>query len=120
VGWRAFQRFGPPTTQSRAIAFGKTALVANAAGLIRRSGRLHLLGAPYAALVRERLAQELGLPRHADALATEAAIDRALASRSPDTPPFSTTAAQLRSARRPAELLRAGQALHALERMLTR
>ncbi|MEP7222349.1 MAG: DUF4350 domain-containing protein [Novosphingobium sp.] len=124
VGWRAFQRFGPPTAPARAIAFGKTALVANSAGLIRRSRRLHLLGAPYAALVRDRLAHELALPRHADADATEAAIDRALAARSSgyssDTPPFSLTAAQLRSARRPAELLRAGQALHALERMLTR
>ena len=30
VGWRAFLRFGPPRTATRAIAFGKRALVANA------------------------------------------------------------------------------------------
>ena len=120
AGWRAFRRFGPPLAEARAIAFGKASLVANAAGLVRRSGRLHLLGAPYAALLRERLVRGLALPRHADAAASEAAIDRALAARDPAARPFSDIAAELRAARRPAELLRAGQALHALERTLTR
>ena len=120
AGWRAFRRFGPPLAETRAIAFGKASLVANAAGLVRRSGRLHLLGAPYAALLRERLVRALALPRHADPAMSEAAIDRALAARDPVARPFSHIAAELRAARRPAELLRAGQALHALERTLTR
>lgn len=120
AGWRAFRRFGPPLVEGRAIAFGKRALVANAAGLIRRSGRLHLLAAPYAALLRERLSRTLGLPRHADAAMTEAAIDRALAARDPQARPFSDCCAELRAARGAHDLLRAGQALHAIERTLTR
>lgn len=120
VGWRAFLRFGPARVGGPAIAYGKRQLVANAGGIVRRSGRLHLLAAPYAALVRERLSRTLALPRLADSAAAEAAIDRALAARAPDATPFSHIAGQLRAARRPADLLRGAQALHALERMLTR
>lgn len=120
VGWRAFQRFGPPRVAARAIAFGKQALVSNAAGLIRRSRRLHLLTAAYATRARERLARVLALPRLADAAAVEAAIDRALASRSPGATPFSVTAARLRAARSPHDILKAAQDLHALERTLIR
>ncbi|MBC2664344.1 DUF4350 domain-containing protein [Novosphingobium flavum] len=117
VGWRAFLRFGGGAAEAP-IAFGKAALVANAGGLVRRSGRLHLLAAPYAAMVRDRLVRALGLPRHADGAASEAAIDRALAVRAPEARPFSVAAAALRAARRPIDLLRAAQDLHALERML--
>lgn len=120
VGWRAFLRFGPARKAERAIAFGKAALVANAAGLVRRTGRLHLIGGPYADRSRARLASALGLSRHGDARETEAAIDRALASRAPDAPPFSHTAARLRTARGPHDVLKAAQELHALERMLIR
>ena len=120
AGWRAFRRFGPPLAQGRVIAFGKAALVANSAGLIRRAGRMHLLAAPYAALVRDRLARTLALPRHSDPERTEAAIDRALAARDPQAKPFPRIASDLRGATRPAELLRAGQALQAIERTLTR
>ncbi len=118
VGWRAFLRFGPPRRAVRAIAFGKQALVANAAGLIRRTRRLHLVTAPYADRARERIARALALPRLADAGATEAAIDRALAARTGMPAPFSTTAARLRAARRPHDILKAAQDLHALERTL--
>lgn len=122
AGWRAVLRFGPARAAVPALAFGKAQLVANAAGLVRRSGRLHLLGPPYAALLRERLARALALPRQADGAATEAALDRALAARDPAGPgdPFSAASARLRAARRPADLLRAAQALHALERTITR
>lgn len=118
AGWRAFVRFGPPRVGTRAIAFGKRALVGNSAGLIRRARRLHLLGPPYADAARERLALALGLPPRLPAGAGEAALDRALALRAPDQPPFSVTAARMRSARRPLDLLRAAQALHSLERMI--
>ncbi|HVR90492.1 MAG TPA: DUF4350 domain-containing protein [Novosphingobium sp.] len=120
VAWRAFNRFGPPQLGTRAIAFGKRALVDNAAGLIRRTKRLHLIAPPYADAARERLARALGLSAQADAAATEAAIDRALAARHPDLPAFSARVTALRAARKPLDLLRAAQDLHALERTLTR
>lgn len=120
VGWRAFNRFGPPRVGARAIAFGKRALVSNAAGLIRRTGRLHLVAAPYADAARERLARALALPHHADAAQTEAAIDRALAARAPVLRPFSIISAELRAAHRPHDMLRLAQDLNALERMLKR
>jgi len=120
AGWRAFLRFGPPIRGTRAIAFGKRALVANTAGLIRRTRRGHLVAAPYANAARDRIARMLALPRMPDAAATDAAIDRALAGRHPDAAPFSVTAARLAAARRPHELLKAAQDLHALERKLHR
>ncbi len=119
AGWRAFLRFGPPGEAARAIAYGKRALVANTAGLIRRSHRLHLVAAPYATTARERIARALALPRMGGAAATEAAIDRALAARQPGSPPFSEIAARLRAARRPHDMLKAAQDLHSLERTLT-
>jgi len=115
VGWRAFGRFGPPLAEGREIAFGKAQLAANAAGFVRRSGRLHLLGAPYAALIARRLAAAFGL-RTAD----PAQIDAALARRSPDGPTYSGLAARLASARGATETLRAAHALHTLERTLHR
>lgn len=118
VGWRAFLRFGPALAAAPALAFGKGQLVANAAGLVRRSRRLHLLAPPYAALVRERLVRALGLPHRADPAARDAAIDRALAHRAPGSEPFSAAAARLSRATSPAETLRAAQALHAIERNL--
>ncbi len=118
--WRAMNRFGPPLTVGRALAFGKHELVANAAGLVRRARRLHLVGPPYADAVRERLVRALALPHRLDHAQAEAAIDRALASRAPDAQPFSAAAAAMRSARRPADLLRAALTLHSLERILTR
>ena len=120
VGWRAFLRFGPPLAADRAIAFGKRALVANAAGLVRRTGRLHLLAGPYADRARDRLAQALALPRTLDPAQTADAIDRALASRDPQAEPFTAIAARLKAARRPHDLLKAARELHALERMLIR
>lgn len=120
VGWRAFLRFGPALSAGPALAFGKRQLVANAAGLVRRSRRLHLLGPPYAALVRERLVRALALPHRADRAAREAAIDRALAHRAPGSEPFSAAAARLGAASRPAETLSAAQALHQIERNLER
>lgn len=120
VGWRAFNRFGPPKLAGQAIAYGKRALVGNAAGLVQRAKRLHLLGAPYADAARERLVKALALPSHNDATASEEAIDRALAARAPDRVPFSVAAARLRIARRPTEILNAAREIHAIERTLKR
>ncbi|MES2493721.1 MAG: DUF4350 domain-containing protein [Pseudomonadota bacterium] len=120
VGWRALLRFGSGRRGPPAAAWGKRELVANAGGLVLVSGRRHLLSAPYAALVRDRLARKLAIPRIADTAATEAAIDRALLARAPGSDRFSDVAGKLRAARRPADLLQEARALHALERILTR
>lgn len=118
--WRAYFRFGPALIARRSLAFGKRALVGNAAGLLRRAKRLHLVGAPYADAARDRLVKALALPQRLDAEAAERAIDRALAARDPAAIPFSTAAANLRSAKGPRDMLRAAQVLHSLERTLTR
>lgn len=115
VGWRAFQRFGPPAAAPGPdIAFGKRQLVANGAGLILRARRFGLLGRPYAALVARRIADRLGLAR-----ADGAAIDAALARRLPDEEPFTRRAARLEAAGRPAEILAAARSLGDLAARLT-
>ena len=118
VGWRAFLRFGPPRKAERAIAFGKAALVANAAGLVRRTRRLHLVAGPYLDRTRDRIVKALALPREADEDKTDAAIDRALGNRAPDATPFSQIAARLRAARTRHDLVDAARDLHSLERTL--
>lgn len=116
VTWRGFIRFGPPRVTARAVAYGKTALVENSAGLIRRAGRIRLLGAPYAALVTQRTLKALGLPPGADA----AAIDSAQRRRGLADATFTAEAAALSAARKPADLVRHAEALHALEKGLAR
>lgn len=120
VGWRAFLRFGPPARAARAIAFGKRQLVSNAAGLVNRSRRFHLVSHPYVARARKRIAELLALPRQRTPEATDAAIDRAVAARLPDQVPFSILARRLAAKRRPADVLAAARELHALERKLSR
>lgn len=120
VGWRAFLRFGPAAKPERAIAFGKTALVANAAGLIRRTRRLHLVSGPYGDSARDRIARALALPRALGSQATDEAIDRALRSRASGAVPFSEIVARLRAARSRYDAVKAARDLHALERTLIR
>ena len=115
IAWRAFRRFGPPVTEGRAIAFGKARLVKNSAGFIQRSKRLHLLARPYADIVREQIVTKLALRKPDDE-----AIDNALAKRLQDAPRYSTSAADLRNAKSPGEILRAAAALKSIERMLTK
>lgn len=115
VGWRAFQRFGPPAVPAGPdIAFGKRQLIANGAGLIVRARRFALLGAPYAALSGRRLAERLGLAR-----ADGEAIDAALARRLPGEEPFTRRAARLEAADKPADILAAAQSLDALTTKLS-
>jgi hypothetical protein len=113
VGWRAFRRFGPPVAEGRAIAFGKQRLVANSAGFIQRTRRLHLLAEPFIQMTARNLARQLRL-RSVD----EAEIDTALARKTPNSPPFSRLAAALRDARGASAILRAAHALRSLERTL--
>ncbi|WP_379922537.1 DUF4350 domain-containing protein [Erythrobacter sp. R86502] len=115
VGWRGLRRFGPPATRGAPdIAFGKSQLIANGAGLIVRARRFGLLGAPYTAAMARRLADRLGLARP-----DPAAIDTALARRLPDEEPFTRRAARMQAARRPADILAAAQSLDALHSKLS-
>ena len=118
VGWRALRRFGPPLAESRAIAFGKRQLVRNSAGFIRRTGRLNLLGPPYAQLMRRRIARALGLTWQEDSAAMDSRIETALAARGGTPAPFSAMTGKLGQARKEHELLRAAEALKQIERML--
>lgn len=118
--WRALMQFGPARRPDRAIAHGKRALVANAAGLIRRAGRMHLITGPYAQAARERLVSALGLPRGDDTAHSDAAIDRTMAARGIDRQPFSTTAARLVAAKSPHDVARMAAELHQTEKDLTR
>ncbi len=110
VGWRAFRRFGPPLANGPKIAFGKSRLVTNGAGLVVRAKRMRLLADPYADLAERRIADALGLTRP-----DMEAIDAALATRLPEEEPFSHRAARLRSATSSADILRAAKALKELE-----
>lgn len=118
IGWRALRRFGPPLAEGRAIALGKRQLVINSAGFIRRTGRLHLLGPPYAALMRSRMAQILGLRRQQETDALDMQIDQRLLARGVDMPIFSNLARQLGESRNTQELLQAAQSLKQIERKL--
>ena len=118
IGWRAFRRFGPPLAEAAAIPFGKRQLVENAAGLIRRTRRLHLLGPPYAALMRRRIADALGLQWGQNTAAMDGSIDHALATRGATGTPFFALTEKLAHARSEHELLRAANALKQIERML--
>ena len=120
VGWRAFLRFGPPHAPGRAIAFGKRALVANAAGLIVRSRRYHLLGQPLADAARQRLARAFALPRDRDAVGELEALDRAAGLAGAGPQAFSQISARLAQARNQRDLVKAAAELHALERTLTK
>lgn len=119
VGWRAFRRFGPPLAEEPEMVHGKTQLARNGAALVQRTRRWHLLGAPYGAMIAARIAAALQI-REAEPAAREAAIDAAMALRGMATPHFSTRAEALRTARRPAEIVRAAHALRSIERTLVR
>lgn len=124
AGWRSFNRFGPARVAGREIPLGKTVLVRNTAGLIRRAGRIRLIAAPYADAARERLVHALGLPRGRPPEETDAAIDRLQARLDPsgqDTTRarWSELAARLSAARRSADVVQRAAALQRLERDLT-
>ncbi|MEL0209069.1 MAG: DUF4350 domain-containing protein [Novosphingobium sp.] len=119
LAWRAFNRFGPALAIAPEYARGKTALVANAAGLIRRAGRVHLAAAPYADASRERIAMALGLPKGLDPDRIEQLIDAAQERRGLSGPRFSEAARTLRASRKPHDLTRRAQALQEIERQLT-
>ena len=76
AGWQAFARFGPAVRRDRAIAFGKAALVDNAAGLFRKAGRQARLGGRYVEAIRERAVIAFGVPSRLRGAAIDAYLDK--------------------------------------------
>jgi len=101
-------RFGPVRAAARALPFGKAALVENSAGLIRRAGREHRLGAAYAEVVRQEAARAAHAPHWLSGDKLDAFLDRL--SR-PGSEPFSALAARVAEARDRASLVLAARAL---------
>ena len=118
IAWRGVRRFGAARAEVPAIAHGKTQLAANGARLLQRAKRWHLLGAPYADMVAARIAVTLGI-RTRDPAERAAAIDRVLMAETGQAR-FAETAAALRSAERPQDILRAARDLRDIERTLHR
>jgi hypothetical protein len=107
AGWQAFGQFGAPRRRARAIAFGKAALIDNAAALVRRARREKTLGGRYADVVRERAAIVFGVPARLRDGAIDAYLDRLGRGAK-----FTDLAEAARSARDRHEVLDAAQALH--------
>lgn len=76
AGWQASVRFGAPRPRPRAIAFGKAALIDNAAALVRKAGREAMLGARYADTVRERAVVAFGVPARLQGTAVDEYLDK--------------------------------------------
>lgn len=107
AGIQATARFGAPRRRPRAIAFGKAALIDNAAALVRKAGRQGGLGPRYVEVVRDRAVGVFGVP----AKMRDDALDRYLDALS-GRARFTTLAEQARTARHPRDMLAAAQALH--------
>ena len=107
AGVQATARFGPARRRARAIAFGKTALIDNAAALVRKAGRQERLGPRYVDLVRERAGGVFGVPARLQGAAVDGYLD-GLRGRAR----FSALAAEAQAARDPRAMLAAAQALH--------
>jgi hypothetical protein len=99
-------RFGPALAQARAVAFGKSALVENSAGLFRLARREAAVGPAYADLIREAAAFGSGASAELQGEALDAYLDRL----SPDAP-FSSLAERAGAARDRFALLAAARAL---------
>jgi len=107
AGWQAFGQFGAPRRRARAIAFGKAALIDNAAALVRRARREKTLGGRYAYVVRERAAIVFGAPARLRDAALDAYLDRLARGAK-----FTDLAEAARTAQDRHEVLDAAQALH--------
>jgi hypothetical protein len=104
---QALGRFGSPRRRERAIAFGKAALIDNAAALIRKAGRQATLGGRYVEVVRDRAATVFGVPARLRDAAFDAYLDR-LGGRAR----FTELAETARTAQDRHAVLSAAQALH--------
>ncbi|CAM5509197.1 hypothetical protein MAUB1S_08502 [Mycolicibacterium aubagnense] len=102
-------RFGPADAETRAIPFGKRALVETTAQLMRRAGRLDLLGPRYVVLMRRRAAAILGAPHGL----RDEALDDWIASRDKDGKGgYASLSHAVRKADSEAELTSSARRLH--------
>lgn len=108
AGLHGAARFGPIRRERRAIAFGKTALVENSAGLIRLAEREASLGAAYADVVRHEAAREAAAPHWLQGEELDRYLNR-LGRAQPRS--FSELAADLYNARDRHSLMAAARAL---------
>jgi len=107
VSIQALNRFGPIRRRVRALAFGKAALIDNAAALVRKAGRETAFGGRYAAMRRDRAIALYRVPGRLRDGAIDDYLDRIDRSR-----PFSKLAATTGESHHPADLLAAARALH--------
>ncbi|MEA3063882.1 MAG: hypothetical protein QOJ27_310 [Sphingomonadales bacterium] len=107
AGLQAIARFGPARRPQRAIAFGKAALIDNAAALVRQARREAALGGRYAEMIRDRAVTVFAVPPRLRDLAINDYLDK-LGGRGR----FSALAAAAAEARGREDVLAAAQALH--------
>jgi hypothetical protein len=75
VGLQGWNRFGPAQRPQRAVAFGKTALAENGAGMVRLARREPRMALRYVRLCRQRAAAALGA-EHLEPAALDDFLDR--------------------------------------------
>jgi len=107
AGLQAISRFGPPRRPERAIAFGKAALIDNAAALVRQARREAGLGGRYAEMIKDKAVTVFGVPSRLRDSAVTDYLDKLDGRAS-----FSALASAAAEARDREELLAAAQALH--------
>jgi hypothetical protein len=107
VAIHALGRFGAPVRRQRTIAFGKRALVDNAAAMVRMARRETSLGPRYVQIMRERARRAFGMPPRLKDDALDAALDR-ISRRAR----FSALSAAVNQATDRTSLLAAAEALH--------
>lgn len=107
VGWQALARFGAPRPRARALAFGKVALIDNAAALVAKAGREGAMAARYAAMIRDRARTIFGVPAGLGDGEADAYLDALRG----DTR-FTALVAEAARADTAADALSAAQALH--------
>jgi hypothetical protein len=107
TGLRALSRFGPPRRPERALAFGKAALIDNAATLVRQARREAALGGRYSEMIREKAVTVFSVPARLRDEAVTEYLDKL-----DGRPSFSALASAAERARGREELLEAAQALH--------
>jgi hypothetical protein len=108
AGMHGAFRFGAEAEEERAIAFGKGALVENAAALFRIARREHRTGAAYAELMREAAAHASGAHLALAGTELDAYLDRVSP---PGGPKFTDIAARAGAASSRLDLLAAARAL---------
>ncbi len=116
AGWGAITRFGTPPLPPRALAFGKRALIDNAAALVRIAKRQPAAAARYIETTIDDAAARARLAVTRD----RAELIRRLDARRSNSPPFAELAAAATAATSPAGALAAAADLYRWKEDVTR